>query len=498
MKLSFKVKSIIIGSFLVSSIIGAATLEIYLDYLDTQERAYRASSDVVLVVERQIQETVKSVENIIDTTAKNLLEEENLLDIKNKKFFTELKSTCISLNGCEAIAIADPLGRLIVDTGYEISRFNVSGREFFQEAIKTEKLFISPAVIARLPNNPSVFVLAKPVYDTNNKLLSVVFVAMNTSHLTGFYALLGFGFSPTVSVFKGNGDLVSRNPGMDEHIGKNNSESPIFTELLPKAPYGTYLSTSKLDGLTRLASYKSVPKLDLVIFSGVEVPVAFKQWEVRAIRMIATIGGLLMFTLTAFYFAYKSMLEAAHLQKKNQKLDELSNVDELTDIGNRRIFENTLKQEWSRYKRYKTDIAVLLIDVDYFKPYNDNYGHPEGDKTLYIVAQALQDCIRRPTDLVARYGGEEFVVVLNTDEPGAILIAESIRKKIESLSIRHDFSQVSNVITVSIGVASTNSTNAKNAEDLVNEADIALYKAKHAGRNSISAFGPKDIKEIKV
>jgi diguanylate cyclase (GGDEF)-like protein len=495
MRLSFKLKSIMIGGFLVLSIIGATGLEIYLDYCDTEQRAYKASSDVTLVVERQIQETVRSVDSIIDNTVKEIQDAGSLDAIQNKRFWEELKDNCISLTGCEAIGIANTSGKLVVDTAYEVSKLNVSGREFFQEAIRTRKLFISPAVIARLPNNPSIFVISKPIYDSNGELLYVILVGMKTSHLTGFYSLLGFGFSPTVSIFKGNGDLVSRNPGMSEQIGKNNSKSQIFTELLPKAPSGTYLSHSKLDGLTRLAAYKAVPKLDLVIFAGIETPVAFKQWEVRATRMVATIGGLLMFTIAAFYFAYSSMVEAARLQRKNEKLDELSNVDELTGIGNRRIFETTLKQEWSRYKRHKVHMAVLLIDVDYFKPYNDNYGHQEGDKTLHKVAQALQECIRRPTDLIARYGGEEFVAILNNDESGAVLMAETIRKKIESLAIKHEFSAVSEVITVSIGVATTNSTNAKHAENLVHEADLALYKAKHAGRNSISVFKPNNSTE---
>jgi diguanylate cyclase (GGDEF)-like protein len=497
MRLSFKLKSIMIGGFLISSIIGAAGLEIYLDYCDTEQRAYKASSDVTLVVERQIQETVRSVNTIIDSTAKDILEEGSLEKIKNKRFREDLKSNCLSLTGCEAIGIADTSGKLVLDTAYKVSKLNVSGREFFQEAIQTKKLFVSPAIVARLPNNPSIFVISKPVYDKNGKLLSVILVGMKTSHLTDFYALMGFGFSPTISVFKGNGDLVSRNPGMAEQIGKNNSKSQIFTKLLFQSPSGTFLSHSPLDGRTRLAAYKAVPELDLVIFSGVEAPVAFRQWELRATRLIATIGGLLMFTLAAFYFAYSSMVEAARLQRRNEKLDELSNVDELTGIGNRRIFETTLKQEWSRYKRHKVHMAVLLIDVDYFKPYNDNYGHQEGDKTLHKVAQALQECIRRPTDLIARYGGEEFVAILNTDESGAVLMAESIRKKIESLALKHEFSKVSEVVTVSIGVATTNSTNAKNSENLVHEADLALYKAKHAGRNSVSIFKQSDSTEFK-
>ena len=492
MKLSFKVKAIIISAFLISSVIGSAALETYLDYNDTEERAYKATTDITLVVESQVQDTLKSIENLIDTTSERVIKIGNSGKLQNKDLFSDLKSACVSLTGCEAIGIADTSGKLVIDTANENVHYNISGREFFQEAVKTKRLFIAPAIIARLPNSPPVFVISKPIYNKNSQLLAVMNVAMRTSHLTGFYSLLGFGFAPTVSIFKGNGDIVSRHPGMADHIGKNNSQSRIFTELLNKASSGNFVSYSPLDNKKRLAAYRAVPELDLVIFTGVESPVAFQQWKVRAIRVSLIIGCLLIFTLVAFYLAYRAMIQTEILQIKNEKLDELSNVDELTGIGNRRIFENTLKQEWSRYKRYQVDMAVLLIDVDYFKPYNDNYGHPEGDKTLHKVAQALQECIRRPTDLVARYGGEEFGVIMNTDEAGAFAMAEKIRKKIESLTIKHDFSLVSKTITVSVGIASTTDTQTKNPQELVGEADKALYKAKHAGRNQVAVFKAND------
>lgn len=490
-KLSFKTKYLLLSGLVASAVVAALAIETYIDYVDTEQRAYRASSDVTLVVESQIHETAKSVANMIDTTIEAILETNDINSAKG--LYKELKSDCITLTGCEAIVITNAEGIILLSTTTPKPKgMDVSQRQFFIEAIQSKKLVVGPAIKVRLPNNPILFTISKAIFDKEGKILGVISVGMKTSHVTGFYSLLGFGFSPTVSVFRGNGDIVSRTPDMEKHVGKNNSSSQIFTEYLAKAPYGIYKSLSPLDGKKRLAAYRSVPELDLVIYAGVENSVAFHQWTIRAYRVAAIVGILLVFTLLVLYLAYNSVLQRKVLEEKNEVLDELSNIDELTRIGNRRLFESTLQQEWSRYKRHKIDISVLLIDVDYFKPYNDNYGHQEGDKTLYLVAQALKDSVRRPTDLVARYGGEEFVVILNADEPGALLIAENIRQNIQKLAIKHEFSQVEGVVTASIGVTSSTHTEAKTAEGMVMEADIALYKAKRSGRNQVAIFRSSD------
>jgi diguanylate cyclase (GGDEF)-like protein len=501
MKLSFKIKAIIIGGVLAFSVIGAAVLETYLDYCDTESRAYKASTDVTSVVENQINDTFQPVQKMINVTASTLKDAGNINSAKSKEIYNDLKADCELLTGCYAVIITDTNGDVVLDTGnLPGKKVNVKDREYFKDAMSSAngELVIGPAVVARMPNSPIVFHLAQAVYSKSGKVLGVIAISMKPNHLTGFYSLLGFGFSPAISVYKRNGELVSRNPDQAKYVGFNNSKSEMFTKYLKISPNGTYESRSPLDQKVRLAAYRSVKSYkDLIIFAGVEYPVAFKQWEIRAIRVASIIGTLFIITLIAFYLAYRSMLQTEALQVKNERLDELTNIDDLTGIGNRRIFETTLKQEWSRYKRNKVNLAVMLIDVDYFKPYNDNYGHPEGDKTLRKVAQALKKCIHRPTDLVARYGGEEFVVILNADEPGAELIAESIRAKIESLAIKHEFSEVSKVITVSIGLASTSHTNIKSPESLIKEADIALYKAKNEGRNRISVFKSNDIVDKK-
>jgi diguanylate cyclase (GGDEF)-like protein len=179
----------------------------------------------------------------------------------------------------------------------------------------------------------------------------------------------------------------------------------------------------------------------------------------------------------------------AELAEANENLVNLANSDGLTKIGNRRRFESFLTDEWHRAVRFKTEISLILIDIDHFKRYNDTYGHQAGDECLQRVAEAFAETIKRPTDLVARFGGEEFALVLGgTDAAGALTIAEQAVANVKALQIEHDKSLTSEFLTVSVGIA-TMFAKFDNAEtDLIKAADEALYNAKANGRDRIYAY----------
>ena len=173
-----------------------------------------------------------------------------------------------------------------------------------------------------------------------------------------------------------------------------------------------------------------------------------------------------------------------------QELKELSLVDKLTGIANRRRLEDFYTNEWYRCARNQSVISVLFIDIDHFKNFNDHYGHQEGDRCLKQVATVLERSIHRPADLVARYGGEEFVVVLPmTDYKGALKLAEDLRLNIENLSRPHAASEVSDKVTISIGVCSVIPREDITPDQVLQSADEALYQAKDNGRNQV--FGCK-------
>lgn len=172
------------------------------------------------------------------------------------------------------------------------------------------------------------------------------------------------------------------------------------------------------------------------------------------------------------------------LKVANAELEELVSLDGLTQVANRRKFDEYLMESWNRALRYQESLSLIMLDIDFFKRYNDYYGHQAGDVCLISVAQTVKVTVQRSTDLVARYGGEEFAVILpNTDLAGTKLIAEQIRVAINALSIPHGQSMVSDTVTISLGIASLRPTTSIAPKQLVTTADQALYWAKQQGRD---------------
>ncbi|MDN5096781.1 GGDEF domain-containing response regulator [Aliarcobacter butzleri] len=176
-----------------------------------------------------------------------------------------------------------------------------------------------------------------------------------------------------------------------------------------------------------------------------------------------------------------------NLKIKNDMLEKLSMYDGLTNIRNRRFFDETFEKTFNEIKRDKKSLAVLMIDIDFFKPYNDNYGHGQGDETLRKVAKALEKTIKRASDFVARYGGEEFVILLkDINKDGVEAVANNLLNAIRELKITHEFSKIENYVTVSIGVSYYNSSSDVTKLELLLKADEALYSVKNSGRNNFA------------
>ncbi len=174
------------------------------------------------------------------------------------------------------------------------------------------------------------------------------------------------------------------------------------------------------------------------------------------------------------------------LKRKTDMLQNLSAMDGLTGIPNRRKFDETFEEEWRRSVREKGVISVIMMDIDYFKKYNDNYGHGEGDRCLRLVSSALDGTLNRASDMVARYGGEEFIAILpGTDGPTAVVMAETMRRNVEKQNIAHAHSECADHVTISVGVASTRPVMGMARSDLIKGADQMLYQAKQAGRNRV-------------
>jgi len=265
----------------------------------------------------------------------------------------------------------------------------------------------------------------------------------------------------------------------------------------------------EIDGLTMVRFYRANPtlaKVPIIVLSTKEEPeIKSKAFEYGAndylvklpdkVELIARIRYH-----SQAYINQKERDEAFRALEKSQKelaeankiLEKLSSLDGLTGVPNRRRFDEVLKQEWQRAIRHSTAISLIMLDIDFFKLYNDTYGHQGGDECLKRVAKALESTARRETDTVARYGGEEFAVILpETGSRGAREVAEALRASVEGLNIPHESSKVSDFVTISVGVATWLPEKGSVPEDLLGAADEALYKSKENGRNRVTSGGVK-------
>ncbi|MBU0675873.1 MAG: diguanylate cyclase [Proteobacteria bacterium] len=265
----------------------------------------------------------------------------------------------------------------------------------------------------------------------------------------------------------------------------------------------------EIDGLTMVKFYRANPALaqvPIIVLSTKEDPeIKGKAFEFGAndylvklpdkVELIARIRYhsrayiAQMERDEAFRALEKSRMELA---EANEILEKLSSLDGLTGVANRRRFDEIINQEWQRSVRHSTSISLIMIDIDYFKLYNDTYGHQGGDECLIRVAKALERAARRETDTVARYGGEEFGVILpETGANGAFAVAEALRVAIEAENIAHASSQVCDHVTISVGVATWLPEKGSRQDHLIAITDAALYKSKENGRNMVTSAGVK-------
>ncbi|ALO25181.1 MULTISPECIES: diguanylate cyclase domain-containing protein [Leptospira] len=181
------------------------------------------------------------------------------------------------------------------------------------------------------------------------------------------------------------------------------------------------------------------------------------------------------------------------LQEVNSYLVAISRTDSLTGLYNRRYFDEILTTEWKRCWRTGAGIALIMLDIDHFKLYNDTYGHQGGDQCLKQVARAIRDCARRAGDVAARYGGEEFAVILpETNESNAVVVSRNILENVEKMAIPHSASKTNSIVTVSIGMATLSPSPENSITELIERADKALYLAKEEGRNCLRFYPQSD------
>jgi len=266
--------------------------------------------------------------------------------------------------------------------------------------------------------------------------------------------------------------------------------APNVEELLRSgAEDGFFSATSAFDRVERIFYFQRIAGQPMNLIVGLATSDAMSGWRREAAYAGIITAMFAVIAALASYLIYQGQTRklrlVAELAESNRRLANLSTTDGLTGIANRRRFDELLTEEWRRGIRNRQSLALAMVDVDFFKSYNDRYGHQSGDECLRKVVQVLSQHVRRAGDFVARYGGEEFVIVCAaTDGEHSRILAEGIRAALEKLALPHEPSPLG-YITVSIGVSAMVPSDGQGPDVLIRMADDALYAAKELGRNRV-------------
>jgi diguanylate cyclase (GGDEF)-like protein len=302
-----------------------------------------------------------------------------------------------------------------------------------------------------------------------------------TSFFERSFVNVDVGQHGNITLFRDDGTILARKPPI--FLGVQFPQAALLAGSRRAMEGGSYMTSAAADGNAHLFAFRHVRGYPLIIRVGVAENEYLADWIADTEKK--GIGAVVILIIVVI-LAVSLDRQIGQRKLAEIRLAELALLDGLTGLANRRLFDEVLDREWRQAGRSRTSIALLMIDVDYFKAYNDFYGHHAGDKILIQIAQTIAADLKRPGDLVARYGGEEFVVILPAaDVRSALTVAERIREVISGLHVAHAPAE-SGMLSVSIGLAAFVPSRRGAATDLIEAADAALYDAKRTGRNRVA------------
>jgi diguanylate cyclase (GGDEF)-like protein len=372
-----------------------------------------------------------------------------------------------------AIQVFDASGQLTIDASSLDPRpEDRSDEEYFQVHRNNpdEGLFISRPMLHR---GSYSIVLSRRISDAEGRFLGVVAGSIRFSYFHELFDRLNLDPDDTITVLRRDRTIIMRKPFDLDVIGKNMASVRTWNPENLKAQ-GSYAGQGPVDAIPRLFVRRASTGPFYVVV-GKPLDAIFRLWQREVTRIGAIMVALVLFVFGTTLFLAREIGRRAQAE---DKLEEMATTDALTGLKNRRKFDAEMDVEWRRAARNKTPVALLMIDADHFKTYNDTYGHQAGDQVLVGIAICISDSVRRAGDCPARFGGEEFAVLLpGISATDALAVAENIRRKVEQ------WSEGPGVTTVSAGVASMIPAAGLDWSHLVEAADKALYAAKANGRN---------------
>lgn len=389
------------------------------------------------------------------------------------------------------VVVTDEAGRVLIAHGKDAPPVNIAQRDFFiaQANSVDAGLYVSHPFHNGAQDDDWRVAMSRRIDRPDGSFGGVALLTVRLEYFERLLSHLDLGDKGSATLMQADGTLMARQPYDPRQIGRLLAPAAHNATLVSENR-GSFMARSAVDGVNRLFTFERVPGTSMIALVGLSSETLLTGWRHRSLLLGGAILGLsAVLMLAAFWFARALRASLA----AQSHLEQLASIDGLTGLLNRRAFDEHVSREWKRSVRSGRPLALLMLDVDYFKAFNDRYGHGRGDLALIAVAGAIKSALRRPGDIAARFGGEEFVIVLaDTDLDGACRVADAVRRAVTRLHIPHAASD-HRALTVSIGVAErTQRQDDDSVDKLIRRADTALYEAKGQGRNTVCSSSAEE------
>ncbi len=447
-----------------------------------------ASSNLTRAMAQQAEDTFHSAD-LVMTSLVDWIQDDGYGATQKPRLQKTFARRVQQMEQLHGIFFFDKQGQWIITSFADLPRGNgVADRDYFKFHQQNESTLahIGPAIRSR-ENGEWIIPISKRVNDHAGSFQGVLMAGIKMAYFDQFFK--SFSLDDNGIMFLGltDGTLLARRPFEENLIGTSLAQGRIYQKLLPEAQSGTAMIRSVVDDVVRLYGYRQLGSYPLVVAAASSRDTILKGWYERAFQS-SVIIALVILGVGLFGWVFIHQVRNGERIEKNLRraqlaLEQIATHDSLTGLANRRLFERSLEIEFARGARQVSPVSLIMLDIDFFKRYNDAYGHVAGDHCLMQVAQVVKTCCQRKADLAVRYGGEEFAVLLpDTDINGALAIAGQIRRSVIDKHIIHSGSPTG-YLTVSLGCYAFIPSGNDSLETFIHRADAALYQAKNAGRN---------------
>ncbi len=477
------------------------SLSRYHTYYNELDDAKVSTENIARAAAEHAEKTVELVDSILFGIVERV-EGDGLAPEEQPRLHRLLESRVNNTPALQGLFIYDASGNwLISSVGRALTSANNADRAYFKyhQTHFDRGIHIDRPIRSR-SSNAWVVPMSRRLQNADGSFAGVALATVPIQYFQDYYNDFDLGGHGAMVLALDDGTLVTRRPYVASAIGSDIVNGPVFTLMREFGEKGTGMRIANLDHVERQYSFRKLGKFPLVVSAALGKDDIFKAWWTQTFREVAVVSVLIVILFFIGFRLFRQILirdgmevelRQMHLQLEQSvtELDRLARTDGLTGLSNRRCLGERLETELARASRQKASLALIMIDIDHFKRYNDTYGHIAGDACLKLVSAAIAEATRRPGDLAARYGGEEFSVLLpNTDIDGGMAVARRICAAVVALQEPHRASDYG-IVTISAGVTACVPDAAVTMSSLFAEADQALYAAKTSGRNQAMA-GP--------